>query len=71
MNINLSEDQISTSQRFPASQRSNKGNTKRKNRQIASSPLIILRFLSLNVRNSLYYNRKLHREANLKKFYVG
>ena len=70
MNINLSEDQISTSHRLPASQRPNRDNNESKKRQIASSPPIIVQFLSRDVRNSLYFNRKLLREANLKKFYV-
>ena len=70
MNINLSEDQISTSHRLPVSQRPNRDNNESKKRQIASSPPIIVRFLSRDVRNSLYLNRKLLREANLKKFFV-
>ena len=70
MNINLFEDQISTSHRLPVSQRSNRDNTESKKRQKASSPPIIVRFLSRDVRNSLYSNRKLLREANLKKFFV-
>ena len=70
MNINLSEDQISTSHRLPASQRPNRDNNESKKRQIASSPPIIVRFLSRDVRNSLYFNRKLLREANLKKIFV-
>ena len=41
INVNLFEDQISTSHRLPASQRPNRGNTKNKNRLIASSPPII------------------------------
>ena len=36
----------------------------------ACSLPIIVRFLSRDVRNSLYSNRKLLREANLKKFFV-
>ena len=70
MKINLSEDQISTSHRLPVSQRSKWDNTESKKRQKASSPPIIVRFLSREVRNSLYSNRKLLREANLKKFFV-
>ena len=70
MNINLSEDQISTSHRLPVSQRSNRDNTESKKRQKTSSPPIIVRFLSRDVRNSLYSNRKLLREANLKKIFV-
>ena len=70
MNVNLSEDQISTSHRIPASQGPNRDINESKKRQIASSPPNIVRFLSRDVRNSLYFNRKLLREANLKKFFV-
>ena len=70
MNITLSEDQISTSHRLPVSQRPNRNITESKKRQIASSPPIIVQFLSRDVRNNLHSNRKLLHEANFKNFFV-
>ena len=70
MKINLSEDQISTSHRLPAPQRPKNNDTSSGSRKILASPPIIARFLSRDVRNSLYANRKLLRDANLKEFFV-
>ena len=54
MKINLSEDQISTSHRLPAPQRPKNDDTSSGSRKILASPPIIARFLSSDVRNSLY-----------------
>ena len=70
MKINSSEDQISTSHRLPAPQRPKNDETGSGSRKIPASPPIIALFLSRDVRNSLYANRKLLRGANLKEFFV-
>ena len=70
MKINLSKDQISTSHRLPAPQRPKNDDTSSGSRKILASPPIIAQFLSRNVRNSLYANRKLLCDANLKEFFV-
>ena len=61
LNVSLSLDQISTSHRLQT-------RLKPKNSEPAASPPIIVRFLSRDVRNQLYANRKLARTANLQEF---
>ena len=61
LNVSLSSDQISTSHRLQT-------RLKPKNSEPAASPPIIVRFLSRDVRNLLYANRKLARTANLQEF---
>ena len=70
MMINLSEDHISTSHRLPAPQQPKNDDTGSGSRKILASPPIIARFLSRDVRHSLYANRKLLRDAHLKEFFV-
>ena len=66
--INLSEDQISTSHYLPAPQRPKNDDTGSGSWKIPALPPIIARFLSCDRCNSLYANRKLLRDANLKNF---
>ena len=61
LNVSLSSDQISTSHRLQT-------RLKPKNSEPAASPPIIVRFLSRDVRNQLYANRKLARTVNLQEF---
>ena len=61
LNVSLSSDQISTSRRLQT-------RLKPKNSEPAALPPIIVRFLSRDVRNQLYANRKLARTANLQEF---
>ena len=61
LNVSLSSDQISTSRRLQT-------RLKPKNSEPAASPPIIVRFLSRDVRNQLYANRKLASTANLQEF---
>ena len=70
MNINLSKDQISTTHRLPVSQRPHRDNTESKKRQIASSPPIIVQFLSRDVGNSLYSNRETSLRSQFETFFV-
>ena len=60
-NVFLTPDQISTSHRLQT-------RPKPTNSEPATSPPIIVRFLSRDVRNQLYANRKLARTANLQEF---
>lgn len=64
MNVDLSPDQISTSHRLSAKRKRNN------NDQDAPPPSIIVRFISRDVRNQIYSNRKLLRKADLSKFSV-
>ena len=61
LNVSLTPDQISTSHRLQT-------RPKPTNSEPAASPPIIVRFLSRDVRNQLYANRKLARTANLQEF---
>ena len=65
-NVDLSRDQISTSQRLPVKpkQPSNNENVS------PALPPIIVRFISRNVRNTLYVNRQNLRQADFKTFSV-
>ena len=61
LNVSLSSDQISTSHRLQT-------RPKPTNSEPAASPPIIVRFVSRDVRNQLYVNRKLARTANILEF---
>ena len=61
LNVSLTPDQISTSRRLQTRPKST-------NSEPAASPPIIVRFLSRDVLNQLYANRKLARTASLQEF---
>ena len=63
--VELSADQISTSHRLPAKPKRNNND-----QADAPPPSIIVRFISRDVRNKIYENRKLLRNADLSKFSV-
>ena len=65
-NVDLSRDQISTSHRLPV-QPERPSN----NENVSPAPLpIIVRFISRNVRNTLYVNRQNLQQADFKNFSV-
>ena len=61
LNVDISTDDISTSHRLPVSTKSEK------NDDSTSTPIIV-RFVSRDVRNKIYANRKLTRQLDMKKF---
>ena len=61
LNVSLTPDQISMSHRLQT-------RPKPTYSEPAASPPLIVRFLSRDVRNQLYANRKLARTANLQEF---
>ena len=63
LHVPLSSEQISTSHRLQTRSKLN-------NRKTDASPPIIVRFLSRDVRNQFFANRKFARSANLKDFFV-
>ena len=69
IDVDLSDVQISTSHRIPASTRFMKGKRVNENQQ-PSSPPIIVRFVSRDIRNKLYSNRRLLHHADLKNFSI-
>ena len=68
IDVDLSDEQISTSHRLPASTRFMQRKRVNKNQQLPSPPIIV-RFVSRNIRNKLYSNRTLLRHADLKKLF--
>ena len=66
LNVELTQDQISTSHRLQLRKRNNKQN----DRTISSVSPIIVRFISRDVRNKIFANRKLARAADVKGFSV-
>ena len=63
LNVDISTDDISTSHRLPVS-------TKREKNDDSTSIPIIVRFVSRDVRNKIFANRKLARQLDMKKFYI-
>ena len=63
LDIAITVDQISTSHRLQS-------RIERYNTMLTVSPPIIIRFVSRDMRNNVYFNRKLIRTAELKKFPV-
>ena len=64
LDITITADQISTSHRLQP-------RIKRDNTMPTVSPPIIVRFVSREIRNNVYFNRKLIRTADLKNFPVA
>ena len=60
LNINFSSEDMSTLHRLPVS-------TKRKKNDDSTYAPVIVRFVSRDVRNKIYANRKLTRQLDLKK----
>ena len=69
IDVDLSDERISTSHRLPASTRFMQGKRVNENQQ-PSSPPIIVRFVCRDIRNKLYSNRRLLRQADLKNFSI-
>ena len=69
IDVDLSDEQISTSHRLPASTRFMLGKRVNENQQ-PSSPPIIVRFVSRDIRNKLHSNCRLLRHADLKNFLI-
>ena len=61
LNVDISTDDISNSHRLPVSTKPEK------NDDLTSTPIIV-RFVSRDVRNKIYANRKLTRQLDMKKF---
>ena len=62
IDVDITQDQISTSYRLQTKKRANENIT---------SPPIIVRFISRDVRNKVFSNRKLIRSADMKKFFIN
>ena len=61
IDVDITQDQISTSHRWQTNKRTNEKIT---------SPIIV-RFISRDVRNKVFSNRKLIRSADMKKFFIN
>ena len=69
IDVDLSDEQISTSHRLRAFMRFMQGKRANQNQQ-PSSPPIIVGFVGRDICNKLYSNRRLLRHADLKNFSI-
>ena len=61
IDVDITQDQISTSHRLQ---------TKKRTNEKITSPIIV-RFISRDVRNKVFSNRKLIRSVDMKKFFIN